>query len=360
MDTDLLAAPFAGWVGSDFPAWSAVAQALADRGLVSTIDVLCDLPSRYTWGGADSDLVRAKAAARRAAVAQERHTRLGGREMLPGDASDLLERLVALHDDWWHLGGMWSGLTYEVDEVLAGQPLYVFGTVSATRSGDGWLYGLERPVYHAVNPYRPFPEWSGMSAGASAARHVLTRYAIQQTGADDLLALFPEADGMSLERLMDPERRRSVVAALRDATGLSSQAGGLAPQTRSAPVLPPPRMVRGHRDAELYAAEVLVGLGFEGARRTPDGADGGIDVVGPGVVAQVKMEALPTGRDRVQALAGIAAVEGKRAVFFALAGYTKQATAWADRAGMALLTFAFDGSVEAVNAAGRDLLSGVG
>ncbi|WP_435771403.1 restriction endonuclease [Nocardioides sp. SYSU DS0651] len=136
----------------------------------------------------------------------------------------------------------------------------------------------------------------------------------------------------------------------------SAGAAGAA-TVRGRPVLPAARLVKGHAAAEEYAAEVLGSLGFSRVRRTPTGADGGVDVVADGLVCQVKMEALPTGRDRVQALHGIAALEEARAVFFSLSGYTKQAVGWADRAGMALLEFETDGSVRAVNPAGRDLLA---
>jgi hypothetical protein len=120
--------------------------------------------------------------------------------------------------------------------------------------------------------------------------------------------------------------------------------------------LPSPRMLKGHRAAEAYAGEVLEALGFSKVRTTSVGPDGGIDIVSDQAVAQVKMEALPTGRDRLQALFGAATVEGKYAVFFSLAGYTAPAIAWADKAGVALLEFGFDGSIVPANGRGATLL----
>ena len=50
--------------------------------------------------------------------------------------------------------------------------------------------------------------------------------------------------------------------------------------------------------------------------------DAGIDVASKDAVAQVKMEGILTGRPIVQALFGVATAEGKRGLFFSLAGYT--------------------------------------
>lgn len=121
--------------------------------------------------------------------------------------------------------------------------------------------------------------------------------------------------------------------------------------------LPAPRLVKGADAAEDYAAELLRHLGFHDAVRTPKGPDGGTDVMASGVVVQVKFEALPTGRPAIQNLAGIAAVEDARAVFFSLAGYTPAAIAWADRARVALLEFEVDGTIMATNQEGVALLS---
>lgn len=126
---------------------------------------------------------------------------------------------------------------------------------------------------------------------------------------------------------------------------------------RAGPTLPEPRLVKTAALAEEYAAEVMRALGFYDASTTPPGCDGGIDVVSADAVAQVKMEGLPTGRPVLQALFGAASVDGKRAVFFSLAGYTTQALEWAERAAIACFEFAFDGSIEARTPAAEHLLS---
>jgi hypothetical protein len=122
--------------------------------------------------------------------------------------------------------------------------------------------------------------------------------------------------------------------------------------------MPSPRLVKNFRAAEEYAAEVLRAVGFGDASVTVHGSDGGVDVRASAAVAQVKMEALPTGRPAVQSIFGIAAHERKLAVFFSLAGYTAQAVEWARVAGVACFEFEFDGSVQPITAAARDLLNG--
>ncbi|MEV7431824.1 restriction endonuclease [Nocardioides sp. NPDC092400] len=120
---------------------------------------------------------------------------------------------------------------------------------------------------------------------------------------------------------------------------------------------PEPRMVRDAAEAEALAAEWVRWLGWIDAAMTPPGADGGVDVSGradDGVVAQVKFEAVKTGRPVLQALYGAGhGLGAKHWVFFSSAGYTTQAVAWADQVGMLLFRFTLDGSIEPVNFAAR-------
>jgi hypothetical protein len=113
---------------------------------------------------------------------------------------------------------------------------------------------------------------------------------------------------------------------------------------------PPSRPIRSARDAEEVACAWLRAWGFTDAVVTGTGADEGIDVFGSDVVAQVKAEVRPIGRPVLQSLAGVALVEHKRSVFFALGGYTVEAASWADRADIALFTFDLAGDPEPVNA----------
>ena len=127
---------------------------------------------------------------------------------------------------------------------------------------------------------------------------------------------------------------------------------------RSAGDAPAPRLIRSFIDAELVAAEWMSFFGYGTATTTPPGADGGIDVLADLAVAQVKMEALPVGRPVVQQLHGVAAVEAKVGVCFALAGYTEEAVSWADRAGLPLFRFDLQGCPEPANRAARAVWAG--
>ncbi|MHB8290448.1 MAG: restriction endonuclease [Acidimicrobiales bacterium] len=126
------------------------------------------------------------------------------------------------------------------------------------------------------------------------------------------------------------------------------------------PLLPQPRLIKSPRDAEIYASEMLAALGFEGVAVTGLGRDGGVDVRGRDVVAQVKLEGVKTDAPRLQALSGIAAHEGRSATFFSLAGYTRAALEWAERVDMALFEFDYDGSVRACSPQAFRLLADAG
>jgi hypothetical protein len=124
----------------------------------------------------------------------------------------------------------------------------------------------------------------------------------------------------------------------------------------AAPVMPKPRLIRTHRQAEEYAAEMMRALGYADAVPTPRGSDGGVDVRSQWAVAQVKMEGVPTGRPTLQAIAGIARVDAVDAIFFSLAGYTAQALDWAELAEIACFEFAFDGSIQPRGTRARKIL----
>lgn len=86
------------------------------------------------------------------------------------------------------------------------------------------------------------------------------------------------------------------------------------------------------RDAEEGAAEWLRDHGFPNTRPTPLRADGGIDALGSGVVAQVKWQESEVGRPAVQAFMGAAATHpGHARFFFAKHGFGKLAMEYADR-----------------------------
>ncbi len=128
----------------------------------------------------------------------------------------------------------------------------------------------------------------------------------------------------------------------------------------SRPAIPTPRLISRAAEAEELAAEWIRWMGFPGAAVTPAGTDGGIDVIGPGangvIAAQVKFEAVPAGRPKLQELYGAGLAAGATVTaFFSSAGFSAQAQAWADQVGMALFEFAVDGSVVPVNQRGRGI-----
>jgi hypothetical protein len=116
-----------------------------------------------------------------------------------------------------------------------------------------------------------------------------------------------------------------------------------------------PHIIRSPDDAEQVAAEWMRHLGFDDARCTGAGADGGVDVRSRGALAQVKAQLTPVGRPELQALYGVARSEGRAPLFFSLMSYTAAALAWADEVGMALFRFDHAGLVEPVNAAAETL-----
>lgn len=91
------------------------------------------------------------------------------------------------------------------------------------------------------------------------------------------------------------------------------------------------------QEAEELAARWLRVHGFPDAAVTPPGADGGLDVVGRGIAAQVKNLSTPVGRPTIQQLVG-ANRHGARAACFSRAGYSASAVAFANQTDVALFT----------------------
>lgn len=113
-------------------------------------------------------------------------------------------------------------------------------------------------------------------------------------------------------------------------------------------------MVFSWQMAEELAAAHMRSMGFTDARRTPDGADGGIDVRGGDAVAQVKYVTAPVGSPDIQRLRG-AAHGAKRALFYSSSGYSLAARGVADACEIALFEYAVDNSVTAVNSEAHSL-----
>ncbi|GGO63948.1 hypothetical protein GCM10010910_17640 [Microbacterium nanhaiense] len=117
---------------------------------------------------------------------------------------------------------------------------------------------------------------------------------------------------------------------------------------------PRPRGV-GPQEAEELAAEWMRFLGAVDAEVTRYSGDGGVDVISSAYIAQVKnlapMYSVPVAQ--VRELAGVAAHDGRRALFFTSGSYSAGGVEFADRAGIALFIYrAEEGDLIGANALG--------
>lgn len=110
------------------------------------------------------------------------------------------------------------------------------------------------------------------------------------------------------------------------------------------------------KQAEAAACAWLRHMGFRDAAITPGGADVGIDVTARKIVAQVKWEATPVGRPKLQQLHGAAAQARKKGAFFSRSGYTAAARQWAEQAGIAAFVLLDDGSLAPATSAAKKLM----
>jgi hypothetical protein len=119
-------------------------------------------------------------------------------------------------------------------------------------------------------------------------------------------------------------------------------------------------VVGSWQEAEALAAWHMKQLGFDDAKLTPAGPDGGLDVLAQAAVAQVKHYTdSPIGAPAVQQLRG-AGISVDWVMFYALSGYTRAALDFADSANVALFTYAVDGTVNPVSAAAKHLTERAG
>lgn len=107
-------------------------------------------------------------------------------------------------------------------------------------------------------------------------------------------------------------------------------------------------LLAGWQSAEEIAYLHIRDLGFGNVRRAGPGSDGGIDVRGSGIVAQVKMTALPVGRPVLQQLVGAAPTTSHRACY-STSGYTRDAFVYARQQELALFQIETTGSVKPRN-----------
>jgi hypothetical protein len=364
----------------------------------TVLDLLLDLPKDIepAWI-ADVRLGPAEAAARRQDARDERYERFGEIGDEPTEAIDRSERAVLLQGRYEEspvievVRARAAERGDDPDDVLIGRLCLPNGSEISLQRAPSWAHGLNVWVLGRLCAYRedngrydywvhrlqlfegaheyPLVRWPRHTRAMSAERMAFMQQLIPEVP-------WPSLDtiGNDFELFGHVLRGAHCPGSLGDweaaqavdvtSTLLLLQSWIVAPVCDAgAPLaveLPMPRLVKTAADAEHYAAEVFRGLGFVDAQATPAGADGGVDVSGADVLAQVKMEALPTGRPVLQSLFGIAALEQKTPTFFSLAGYTAQALEWAQRAGIACFEFAFDGTIEPrTSLADRLLRSGI-
>lgn len=150
-------------------------------------------------------------------------------------------------------------------------------------------------------------------------------------------------------------------AALEGAQGVLDRRQGrgvaLRPQshrTRSTP--DPIRLNLTPRGAEELAAQWMRYLGEPHAQTTTYVGDGGIDVVGERLIAQVKHFEGRVGVAPIRELAGVAVHDGRQPLFFTQTGYAAGAITFADQAGVALFVYdAPRGELTAWNERARQL-----
>jgi hypothetical protein len=88
---------------------------------------------------------------------------------------------------------------------------------------------------------------------------------------------------------------------------------------------------------EEYCTEWCHYLGYPDAVKTQNTRDGGIDIKGSEMIAQVKFYANPVGVAPVRELNGVKRV-GQEALFFALNGFTAEARKFASEVGIQLIS----------------------
>lgn len=107
-------------------------------------------------------------------------------------------------------------------------------------------------------------------------------------------------------------------------------------------------------DAVRAAARCLGGIGFRDVVRT-EGQPVGVDLRGPGLVAQVDQGPRPADRRAVECLWLNALNESAAGVFFSLAGYEDGARVRADALGLPLFVLDPTGSPQPVNGPAAEL-----
>ncbi|MFF8411159.1 hypothetical protein [Streptomyces omiyaensis] len=119
-----------------------------------------------------------------------------------------------------------------------------------------------------------------------------------------------------------------------------------------------PVTIRTARDAVAAAATYLQWLGFREIVQPEDRRSAGVDLRGPGLVAQVDPSTRPAGLRAVECLWLNGLSASAVSVFFSLAGYTPEARSRAAEIGLPLFVLDLTGTPQPVNNAADELTSG--
>ncbi|WP_446677928.1 hypothetical protein [Streptomyces hydrogenans] len=119
-----------------------------------------------------------------------------------------------------------------------------------------------------------------------------------------------------------------------------------------------PVTIRTARDAVAAAATYLTWLGFREIVQPEDRHSAGVDLRGPGLVAQVDPSTRPAGLRAVECLWLNGLSASAVGIFFSLAGYTPEARSRAAEIGLPLFVLDLTGTPQPVNNAADELTSG--
>ncbi|MFD6076186.1 hypothetical protein ACFWG5_11465 [Streptomyces hydrogenans] len=119
-----------------------------------------------------------------------------------------------------------------------------------------------------------------------------------------------------------------------------------------------PVTIRTARDAVAAAATYLNWLGFREIVQPEDRHSSGVDLRGPGLVAQVDPSTRPAGLRAVECLWLNGLSASAVGIFFSLAGYTPEARSRAAEIGLPLFVLDLTGTPQPVNEAADELTSG--
>lgn len=118
-----------------------------------------------------------------------------------------------------------------------------------------------------------------------------------------------------------------------------------------------PVTIRNARDAVLAAGQYVRWLGFEEVKAAETRPASGVDLRGPGMVAQVDPTTTPTSRRSVETLWLNGLNESAIAICFSLAGYAHEARDRADELALPLFVLDLTGTPQPVNDAADELLN---